>query len=242
MLAASRSLRVFIARRPGVLASQPPTSSPTQLSGPSSPLTSAWHVLQSIWATGPGEKNRQEIICTAYGLVLTQSAERDCPTPYELALLPASEPTTAATAANGGPTHTEHHYRIFPDWGTSFFWKDPNFADTEPGDSAVEDEVIESRYPTLAPCFTAWREIYEDAFEEQECNLGSGKEVFPNVELRVAWYTEGFLMACWLVLQPGVDSVEFASVGKTYRLDKASVGEKLKEFLDETDALLGEEQ
>ncbi|CAI4213077.1 unnamed protein product [Parascedosporium putredinis] len=109
-------------------------------------------------------------------------------------------------------------------------------------DSAVEDEVIESRYPTLAPCFTAWREIYEDAFEEQECNLGSGKEVFPNVELRVAWYTEGFLMACWLVLQPGVDSVEFASVGKTYRLDKASVGEKLKEFLDETDALLGEEQ
>lgn len=107
------------------------------------------------------------------------------------------------------------------------------------GDSTIDDEDIESRYPQLAPPFFAWRETYEAAFEEQDIHLGSKAEVFPDIEVRVAWYVEGFLMAIWLILQSKVESVEFSPAGKPYRLDKASVSGMLKAFLDEMDSLLG---
>jgi len=48
-------------------------------------------------------------------------------------------------------------------------------------------------------------------------------------------------MACWLVLQPGLRSVEFSSVGKTYHLEKPSVdNSEPNECLNEMEALLEE--
>ncbi len=230
MSTASRSLRAFVAHQPDV-------ADRTSAVSPGRPLTlseSAWRLLSSFRAIVSREASQPEILCTVYGLVL-QLSQRDTPNPYEVRLRPADS-TTAADSSE----ELEQHYRIFPDWGTSFFWKDLKHAKTPGGDSTIDDEDIESRYLRLAPYFFAWREIYEEAFEAQELHLGNKAEVFPDVEVRVAWYTEGFLMACWLGLQSGVGSVEFSPANKTYRLDKASVDEKLNEFLNEMDAMLGD--
>jgi len=97
-------------------------------------------------------------------------------------------------ANNVYQTGRRYHYRIFPDWNTSYIWYDPEWLKDPQDDCVVEDETVESRYPALAPFFFAWREVYDTEFEKQECHLGSHAEVFPDVRDLVAWETEGFFM------------------------------------------------
>lgn len=110
-------------------------------------------------------------------------------------------------------------YWLFPSWRSSFLW---NKDDLEVG-----EDVIEARYPRLAKFYFEWTGIYDDAFERQECSLGSDSWVFPKVEDYLAWKTEGLLLACWLVLQDHVQEVEFES----YHLRKGHLEEELQRFL-----------
>jgi hypothetical protein len=62
------------------------------------------------------------------------------------------------------------------------------------------------------------------------------------VEELVAWATEGFLMACWLVLQDNVAEVKYDPlIGPTgYHLLKGQLEEELVRFLTDMEALLPE--
>lgn len=225
----------FVAHRPELLESRGSAASPTHTpSPPYSILWGVWQYLASFWPSAFRQSDLPESIHNVYGLTLAKSRQHEG---YEVQLSMAE-----AIGTGRGIEGQKYHYRIFPDWGTSFFWKNPKFPVGRPGSSAIDDEDIETRYPLLAPLFFAWRGRYEDAFYEQEIHLGSKAEVFSDVEVRVAWFVEGFLMACWLTLQREVASVEFLPGHTTYTVDKATVNEELKRFLEDMDALLGETQ
>ena len=130
--------------------------------------------------------------------------------------LPVQEGSPLKMMASGEGSlisKSRYRYRLFPDWQTSYLWYDDQGPLPSPGQSHVDANVIERRYPLLDPFYFEWREIYESAFEQQKCHLGSGKEVFAEVHERVAWETEGFLIACWLALQDDVEEVEYKSSG-----------------------------
>jgi hypothetical protein len=84
----------------------------------------------------------------------------------------------------------------------------------------VEDENIESRYPKFYPSFDAWREVYFKSFEAQQCHLGSGLPIFPDIRVRVGWVVEGLLLGCWLALQEDVKSVSYRPERIEYLLVK----------------------
>jgi hypothetical protein len=97
--------------------------------------------------------------------------------------------------------------------------------------------VIEERYPSLARYYSEWQTIYGSAFERQECHLRNGKKVFPGVDERVIWETEGLLITCWLALQDNIKGVEYKLSG-AYRLKKGRIKEELRRFLADMEALL----
>lgn len=84
--------------------------------------------------------------------------------------------------------------------------------------------MIKRRYPFLQQFYFEWREIYKSAFKRQECYLGSGKDVFPEIHKRIAWEMEGFLIKYWIALQDNIDKMEYKPFG-TYRLEKSGIGE-----------------
>ncbi|KAN0066771.1 hypothetical protein V8E54_015161 [Elaphomyces granulatus] len=120
------------------------------------------------------------------------------------------------------PTPDSISYWLSPSWLSSFLWNRASLDDPE-----VYKDVIEARYPRLAKFYFEWVDIYDDAFQRQECNLGSDSWVFPKMEDYLAWKTEGLLLACWLVLQDHVQEVEFES----YYLRKGHLEEELQRFL-----------
>jgi hypothetical protein len=103
--------------------------------------------------------------------------------------------------------------------------------------------VIAARYPTLEPYFSAWRDAYESAFEQQEYHLGSKTKIFPDVHVRVAWKVERFLLACWLALQADVKGVTFEPEGVVYPVENGKqadegISDALRKFLGDMEAVL----
>lgn len=124
-----------------------------------------------------------------------------------------------------------------PNWQTSYLWYDDHEPLPSSGQTHVDMNVIEDRYPSLAPYYFEWQTIYESAFEWQECHPGNGKEVFPEVHKRVTWEIEGLLFACWLALQNNVEEIEYEP-SEIYRLKRGRMEEELRRFLADMEALL----
>src|SRR6266536_3099676 len=66
-----------------------------------------------------------------------------------------------------------YRYRLFPEGQTSYLWYDGHGRLPARGQTHVDTNVIENRYPSLEPFYFEWQETYESAFERQECHLGS---------------------------------------------------------------------
>jgi hypothetical protein len=131
------------------------------------------------------------------------------------------------------PILEDHHrYKIWPSWTTSYLWSLTRHHDPE-----VDSDEIESLYPSWKPFFLSWGDIYETSFEQQECHLGIGVEVFKCVRERVAWETEGILVACWLALQSHVEEVQYLPGGE-YLLEKGNMEKELHRFLINMESLL----
>jgi hypothetical protein len=113
-------------------------------------------------------------------------------------------------------------YTFLADWCTSFLWYKDYFDGPH-----VDGDVIEDRYPRLAEVYFEWVEIHENAFVLQELHLGREAELFPEKDDYLAWYTEGFLLACWLALQDDVQEVDYNG----YHLRKGRLEEELVQFL-----------
>ncbi|KAG5292903.1 hypothetical protein I7I48_05134 [Histoplasma ohiense] len=131
-----------------------------------------------------------------------------------------------------------YHYRLFPDWQTSYLWYDTRSPHNPPDEIHVDEDIIEARYPTLAPFYFAWQDIYENSFTAQGCDRGSGLDVFPDIAVRIGWEVEGLLIACWLVLQDDVEQVKYEPATGTYSIRKDNLGDILRQFLTDMDALL----
>jgi hypothetical protein len=115
-------------------------------------------------------------------------------------------------------------YRLWPSWYTSCLWSLSDGME-------VSKEEFEARHPRLPVNFYFdWVQIYNDAFERQECHFGSLLPVFPKVEDRLAFETEGLLLACWLALQDDVQEVEYSQYS-SFLLRKGHLEEEILRFL-----------
>jgi len=132
-----------------------------------------------------------------------------------------------ATVENRKTPRT-YRYRLSPDWQSSYLWDDSCEKYTLTSEENISTSVIECRYPVLGSFYQAWLKSYNTAFEQRKCDLCSGADVFSDLHERVAWETEGFLMACWLGLQDSVEVVEYAP-SQLYRIEKG--GMELHRFL-----------
>lgn len=56
------------------------------------------------------------------------------------------------------------------------------------------------------------------------------------------WEVEGLLIACWLVLQDDVEQVKYEPATGTYSIKKDNLGDILRQFLTDMDALLYSKQ
>ena len=135
------------------------------------------------------------------------------------------------------PSANRHHFILWADWGTNFLWHNTELPHS-PGecDYIVHDEEIECWFPTLQSSYFKWVTTYNEAFEKQELDLGHSDVLFPDVSDEIAWETEGFLLACRLVLQDSVESVQYEldSTHK-YQITKLSMVIEFREFLKHTD-------
>lgn len=133
-----------------------------------------------------------------------------------------------------------YHYRLLPDWQTSYLWYNTlagNYGDSP----VVDDETIDIRYPELAAYYWPWHEVYEKAFGQLDC-LGTGEntEVFPDIRDRVGWEVGGFLIACWLAMQHNVGSVEYTAHPSKYLIRKENLDSMARKFLEDQNDLLRE--
>lgn len=160
-------------------------------------------------------------------------------TPAKLPIPKDASSKKIAEAKAGRSPKIRHRYRLFPDWQTSYLWYDSRAPLSSPDEPHVDEDVIEGRYPTLAPFYFEWQDIFNTAFERQECHLGSGKPVFSESHQRVAWETEGFLIACFLALQDDVEEVEYQASG-TYRVERMTLEGEWGRFLSDMETLLRE--
>jgi len=81
-----------------------------------------------------------------------------------------------------------HEYRIFDDYQTSFVWAASSDGLKDP---VSDDELPIIFTPLIADALTKWTDTYNNSFSEQECDQGSGRDVFPTVAEIVTWTIEG---------------------------------------------------
>lgn len=123
--------------------------------------------------------------------------------------LPSSNSDISDAVSN--PTKgAGYRYYIWPDYNTSFVWYEQGWwRNPEGRDNVQRNELLERYSEQWCTALEGWVDRYTQAFELHECYLGGGGEPFPDPEERAEWALEGMLLACWLVLQPDVDAVDF---------------------------------
>lgn len=151
------------------------------------------------------------------------------------AIVSVSRPLTDAT-----PPNERHHYRLLPDWQTSYLWYNvsaPIYGDGHRPE--VELTTIDEKYPELAPFFWRWRNAHEAAFEQQGCDRGLADEPFPDPRDKVAWEVAGFFIACCLILDGDAESVTYVLASDIeYHITGMNMDETLRSFLMDQNALL----
>lgn len=127
------------------------------------------------------------------------------------------------------------YLRLFPSWQTSGLWHAPGSSNGSP---EIDESEIKALYPVHAPFLSSWRDQWDSSFEAQECHLGSGREPFTDDRKRVAWETEGFLLAMWLILYAGADRVAYTPDRAESVIEEGHVDEAFTKFLGEKEVEL----
>lgn len=179
------------------------------------------------------------LLRTRYGLQINVSKNNnDDGSPTGVLTLEAEKQPPVDEGPKSDDSHQPYHYRLIPDWHTSYLWYDTT-AENYHGDPVVEDYTLDARYPGLAPLYWIWQGMYEEAFEKQGLHLGYRVDVFPHVNDQVAWEVAGFFIAIWLILQDNVESIHYAPSRRSrYHIRGDNVGEVVRQFLNDENALL----
>ncbi|EQB46124.1 hypothetical protein CGLO_14872 [Colletotrichum gloeosporioides Cg-14] len=137
------------------------------------------------------------------------------------------------------PFKSGYRYLIDPDYGTSALWYRPKWPGNPDGEFHIDLRALKDRYsPAWLEAFEKWERRWTEAFQAQECHLGSYKEPFADVEERKTWFVEGALLAAWLVLQDDVDQVAYDPDDGIFELRRDGLEETLAGMLyDLTDGL-----
>jgi hypothetical protein len=155
----------------------------------------------------------------------TQVSHQDSPSTNAQDL----EVGTADTSANG---ESCYQYQLFPDWHTSYLWYDQMWPSNPRDETHVDEDIIKDRYPALEPFYMEWRDLHEQYEDEHDKKRPGGRpHVFPNEEARIAWETQGFLIACWLVLQEGINGVDYSPNVTWYKIRKDNMKAEMERFL-----------
>ncbi|KAK4152635.1 hypothetical protein C8A00DRAFT_34665 [Chaetomidium leptoderma] len=156
------------------------------------------------------------MIETTYGLILETTADGGFDVRCRLSK-PADNGQSASSPPEPAPAQPGHGYRyyIWPDYKTSFVWYKTDWAGNPGDETHVDQDDLKKRYgEAWERARDAWVDKYTRAFEAHECHVQSYQgPIFSTPDEQTAWTTEGVLLAAWLALQPGVDSVDFHDDG-----------------------------
>lgn len=169
---------------------------------------------------------------TSYGLTVEISADGS---------LQVRLSETTRTSNESKPQPNSHQpgfqYHVLLDYQTNHLWYE-NWDDTDEFGTGpnVDDDDLRERYAApWCDAYDVWVDRYTQAFEAAECHLGSYADPFPDVTDRAVFQLEGMLLATWLALQPGVDSVKFPDyeTKKDYQIVKDEPSKALASLIDD---------
>lgn len=167
-------------------------------------------------------------IQTHYGLVVEESVDGTLDVRLSEATITKKHTSTS------DPKQPGYSYYFWPDYQTSFVWYKIGEAGNPDDEYHVDEDELEERYGKVwFQALAAWVKRYIEAFEREGYHLGSVDGDPPVPTDRAAWELEGVLLAAWLALQPGVDSVEMQDDGggRILLLEKEGIGETLRRYL-----------
>ncbi|KAI0885114.1 uncharacterized protein GGS22DRAFT_188402 [Annulohypoxylon maeteangense] len=144
---------------------------------------------------------------TVYGLRVTQT-EQDGDIKFNFSLVPSD------ASINAHPEGKFYDYDFIPFHGDTYL-------DEGRVGRGMEHDSIKDRFPNIADLFKKWRYHFEDESLSGLFPLELDPEQdFSMNALLMGWKIEGFLMACWVALQPDVLTVEYNTDIDCYHLDK----------------------
>ncbi|KAK3934545.1 hypothetical protein QBC46DRAFT_73881 [Diplogelasinospora grovesii] len=185
----------------------------------------------------PSETERNVEMATKYGLVIYKQGSRYS---VELESATGERPSSSARDLDYHTTNDgwreSHRIRIEPELRSMVVMFGPEsfghwFA------SHLSDTEIRAHWPDIADQFFGWQDQYEVACETCQ---DPDEAVFSSIEDAVVWAIEGFLFACWLILQDGICKVGYYSGEgpEECTLRKENVDAVLNQFLGDMDALI----
>ncbi|KAJ3579026.1 hypothetical protein NPX13_g1546 [Xylaria arbuscula] len=127
--------------------------------------------------------------------------------------LSSDSQSPSTTTTDQETTTPSYKYRLFPDWGAGFLCAWHN-------------------------AYEKWVDHYTEAFGKQGCDCGSKEHPFPDIGERKAWVLDGMMLAVWLTLQPGVESVEYEPSAKKLVFLKQGLESIVTQFLEELEQYL----
>ncbi|KAJ5352179.1 hypothetical protein N7541_002997 [Penicillium brevicompactum] len=150
------------------------------------------------------------------------------------------EPPSSTKAKN---SKRPKQYRIFPDFGTDFLWRESDdiCRDDSDDDYCLDSEDLlksPSFPPSLLELYDAWVKTYNGNFDRRLNKPGNFQaSVFATVSESVAWNVAGYLLAWRITMAPEVDRIELSAGTKNSLLKKGKGREEdtkiTKEFFED---------
>ncbi|KAI1214346.1 uncharacterized protein F4807DRAFT_468266 [Annulohypoxylon truncatum] len=159
--------------------------------------------------TEPSEGDTTTLFDTTYGLRVTKT-EQDGGIWFNFSLVPSP------ASINSHPEGKDDFYDINPMWDT------PYLTEGSGNPWGMSSAEINRRFPNIADDFDDWRLSRENAMGMQMWDPDPevvDRAVEDDVG-EMVWKIEGFLMACWMALQPDVLGVGYKTVSEIYLLRK----------------------
>lgn len=134
----------------------------------------------------------------------------------------------------------KRHYRIFPDYGTDFIWKNESDPYYSREDTYIESSDALSSFPSsILEFYDSWVDVYSDNFKTRcEDTQDYSAPVFATVREEIAWRIAGYLLAWRVAIADEVGSVEYSPGKGRFILERGKETEATVAFLNEQLELL----
>lgn len=147
--------------------------------------------------------------------------------------------TTQDVPPSSPPAGIPRHYRIFPDYGTDFIWRQPDDLREDEVSHLNADEALAGYPPSVLEFYDAWVEVYTQGFKTR-CEQAHDyhASVFATASEEVAWNVAGYLLAWRIAIDPQVGSLEYGVGNSKYLLERGKETSLTMEFLNDQNRIL----